>query len=301
VKTNHYHHTQIGWVILGSIVPVPAILVPSMAFVPGTGLVAAILCGIIVVTLLLFAWLTVDVDGSQLLATMGIGLVRKRVPLAEVRYFSVEKTPWRYGWGIRRIPGGILYNVSGTWSVELVLHDGSRVRIGTNEPDALRGAIAKVLGEPTPLAQAEIAWKPRGSRRLSIAIIAIATALVVATTVLMWLEGKPTTITVGHDALSIKSLIYGGDIPWSEVSSVTLKPSLPRITLRTNGYAVGGTLRGYFNIEGMGNGQVYVEANTPPFILVRTRRSFVLLNDAAPDRTASLFADIQAQRVAGSR
>ena len=52
-------------------------------------------------------------------------------------------THWIYGWGIRWIPGGWLWNVSGLDGVELALVSGRRFRIGTDEPEQLAGRFRK--------------------------------------------------------------------------------------------------------------------------------------------------------------
>jgi len=67
----------------------------------------------------------------------GIGLIRKKFNYQDVRDFSIEKNPWYYGWGIRKIPGGWLYNVSGSQSIQLNMKNGKIYRIGTNEPKRL--------------------------------------------------------------------------------------------------------------------------------------------------------------------
>jgi hypothetical protein len=61
------------------------------------------------------------------------------------------RNPWYYGWGIRITPDGLLYNVSGTRAVEITLTDGSKLRLGTDEPEALCQAIRSWLPSSPPL------------------------------------------------------------------------------------------------------------------------------------------------------
>src|SRR5207247_350528 len=134
-------------------------------------------------SMLLFGWLTVDVEGQELRARFGVGLVGKRIPLSEVRAFKQVTNPWYWGWGIRLYPGGWLYNVSGMRAVELVLADGRRYRIGTDEPAALEQAIRAVVGELAPLDPSEPAAQPRRASKLlyafmGIVIVAIAGVVV---------------------------------------------------------------------------------------------------------------------------
>lgn len=42
------------------------------------------------------------------------------------------------GWGIKRGPGGLAYNVSGNRGLQLVLKNGQKILIGTQKPEQLR-------------------------------------------------------------------------------------------------------------------------------------------------------------------
>ena len=80
----HYRHTQIGWVILGVLAAILAFVwsrLPTEAAAAAglpLGLVTAL-------TLLVFSALTVEVDAEAIRLRFGIGLVRKRIPLVEVK------------------------------------------------------------------------------------------------------------------------------------------------------------------------------------------------------------------------
>ena len=52
------------------------------------------------------------------------------------------RNKWWYGWGLRWIPGGSMYNVWGFDAVELELRSGKVFRIGSDEPDALLAALS---------------------------------------------------------------------------------------------------------------------------------------------------------------
>ncbi|MCC6647602.1 MAG: hypothetical protein IT374_18780 [Polyangiaceae bacterium] len=141
--SSRYHHTQPGWVILGSTVP-PALITLAVGTVPEiptwpTGL-------ILLVAAALFASLTVDVADGAIVARFGPGLIRRRVALRDVREARVVTNRWWYGWGLRLIRGGTLYNVSGFHAVELALTDGRVWRVGTDEPEALLAAVRAQAG-----------------------------------------------------------------------------------------------------------------------------------------------------------
>jgi hypothetical protein len=97
---------------------------------------------ILVIALVLFYKLRISIDGETLCASFGIGIIRKKVRLAEVAGCEAIRIRWWYGWGIHFTPYGWLYNVSGFDTVAITLHDGGKFAVGTDDP---RGLIAAIL------------------------------------------------------------------------------------------------------------------------------------------------------------
>jgi len=135
-----YRHTQMaGWPVL---VPAGGLILASTAVGFGQDIVYGVFLAVFLIVLLgLFFSLTVAVDDRRILLTYGVGLIRKRIPLSQIAAVERVRNKWYQGWGIRLIPGGILYNISGLQAVELIMADDTRVRIGTDEPFKLSGAI----------------------------------------------------------------------------------------------------------------------------------------------------------------
>jgi hypothetical protein len=97
---------------------------------------------IIITVTVLFYVLTIEINNGILICTFGIGLIQKRIPLSEIRQAKAVNNPWYGGWGIHWIIGeSWLWNVSGMRGVELTFQGGHRLRIGTDEPEALVRAI----------------------------------------------------------------------------------------------------------------------------------------------------------------
>lgn len=150
-----YKHVQIGWVILiallCSIILVATILLSVSDLVRGEPFVLQInyaVIAILAACLFLFGTLTVTVDDEAVKIRFGIGLIRKTVPLAGIDSCKVVRNKWWYGWGIRFIRGGVLYNVSGLDAVEILLKNGRKCRIGTDEPGKLEEFINGKLNQP---------------------------------------------------------------------------------------------------------------------------------------------------------
>jgi hypothetical protein len=89
----------------------------------------------------LFSSLTVTVSQTMLEFWFGPGIWHKNYHLMEIAGCAIVKNSWWNGWGIRWTPHGMLYNVAGSDAVEVLFNDGHKVRIGTDEPEALAGAI----------------------------------------------------------------------------------------------------------------------------------------------------------------
>lgn len=79
-------------------------------------------------------------------AGFGLGRPRKSIDLENVTEVRLVRSPWYYGWGIRKVPGGWVYNVWGFDSVELELSPGRVFRIGTDEPHELYGVLSVLAG-----------------------------------------------------------------------------------------------------------------------------------------------------------
>jgi hypothetical protein len=95
--------------------------------------------------LALFITLTVKISGNSVKLSFGVGIIQREFPLDQVKSIKEVNYPWWYGWGLRIIPGGRLYNVSGTTAVELKMNDDKVVMIGTDEPDKLYYALNEIL------------------------------------------------------------------------------------------------------------------------------------------------------------
>ncbi len=86
-----YRQTQIGWPTLAGVVP---------TFVVGVFMVvrdlpfAWLVVGIAPIVLLSLGWVTVSVDDTDVVAQFGAGLIRKRVPLADIQSFEAVRNPW---------------------------------------------------------------------------------------------------------------------------------------------------------------------------------------------------------------
>ncbi len=149
-----YRHRQIGTLLI-VVLGLGTVLTGALLLQAGES-TARLPLGLVLVLLIasavLFASLTVEVRRDGIVVSFGPGLIRRIIPIGDIRDVRVVRNRWYYGWGIRRIPGGWLYNVSGLEAVELQLANGRRFRIGTDEPQRLAEAIRQAMQTSPPAA-----------------------------------------------------------------------------------------------------------------------------------------------------
>jgi hypothetical protein len=137
-----YENTQIGYVT-GTAMAVGT-AITYLAFVAEygrLGLWGTLFTGGFAIGTALFASLTVRVDRDTLRFHFGPGFWTKEIPIDDIRSVQAVRNSAWWGFGIRFTPKGWLYNVSGLDAVEIARDDGSTIRVGTDEPDALVQAI----------------------------------------------------------------------------------------------------------------------------------------------------------------
>jgi hypothetical protein len=87
--------------------------------------------------------------------------------------------------------------------------------------------------------------------------------------------------------------MYGETIKGADISSVTISDSMPEITLRTNGSALGKRLKGFFNVTGLGNVKLFLNTETKQFIFIKTGTRTIILNGEDLPSTQALYDKIK--------
>jgi len=136
-----YNHDQFGTLVVLSLGPFAVIMSIILAFA-GLSTAAGVVWLVALILLVLFYRLSVEVTREHLRFRFGIGLIGRTFSIADIAAARAVRNKWYYGWGIRKIPGGWMYNVWGLDAVELELQSGKKFRIGTDEPTELLGILS---------------------------------------------------------------------------------------------------------------------------------------------------------------
>ncbi len=141
-----YHHRQVGTLVLwiGG-VSVLALVLLLLLVEPNPVGLAVLFC--LLACFALFSTLTVDVIDTEVRLRFTFGAIRRGFPLDAIKDARPVRNAWYYGWGVRILPRGWLYNVSGLDAVELEMTDGRVHRIGTDQPAELARAIRAARAE----------------------------------------------------------------------------------------------------------------------------------------------------------
>ena len=140
-----YEHTQIGYLTISAIGAALLYMIYFMV-VRDFNWITLIVTLILGIALLLFATLKATISDDWLEIRLGIGIIRKKIPLRDIQSAQVIKYPWYYGWGWRAsLRGELIYSVSGLGALKIITKTGVKYIIGTDEPEELASAVRKSI------------------------------------------------------------------------------------------------------------------------------------------------------------
>lgn len=134
----HYQHTQ---KIPDKVLLAAGLGSLLLGLTPPGFLARLALVGVLGAVTYNFRSLTVEVDEYEVRLCFGDGPIKKSFAIADLSTVKSTRTKPINGWGIHWTGEGWLYNIYGLDAVELSFNDGSKVLIGTDEPDELLNAL----------------------------------------------------------------------------------------------------------------------------------------------------------------
>ena len=280
--------TQFGTFSVAVMLPI-FIFVLVMIFTAGINDPAqAIIFGFVALTflicLLIFYKLTIYVDNTYVSFRLGAGLVKKKYPITDIKTCRPVSNSLIYGIGIRKIPNGWLYNVSGFGAIELTFRNKkSVVRIGTDNPEKVAESINRLItGE-------KYEYTPEFSNNTNYWLSVLIVLLVVILPAILIVAGnREPKIKATREDLTI-SCMYGLAIKNSDILQCDTVSVLPGIRRRTNGYEFGRNLKGNFTFNNGIKVKLFIKKGIPPYIHIRTNNIILYLNLNDPQKTVNLY------------
>lgn len=96
----------------------------------------------------LFGHLQIKLDRDQLQWQFGfVGWPKWSLKVQDIRHVEVCETTWYEGKGIRFTREGMLYNADGRGAVRIIKNDGTRLRLGSAEPEVLSARIKEAMAQ----------------------------------------------------------------------------------------------------------------------------------------------------------
>jgi hypothetical protein len=249
--------------IMSAFLIVFAILLIKHDFIPDQETYAyALLVLIFSGCLLVFYKLTIFIDDTNISFKLGIGIIGKSYKIAEIASCKPVKNSFIYGWGIHKIPRGWLYNVSGLNAIELTFKDTDKVvRIGTNKSDKIAEIIMGMKETVQNSNERHDISQNSNSRNnyYAVSIILVVVAL------LCLYEYQSIKIDLKEDKFKISG-IYGSSINYNDIDAIDTISKMPRIEMRTNGFALGRVCKGFFRLKEIGSASLFINFNVSPFV-----------------------------------
>jgi len=101
-------------------------------------------------------------------------------------------------------------------------------------------------------------------------------------------------ISITDNEVRISGYSHSVRINVEDVKEIKLLDRMPRIVIRTNGIAVGGTRIGRFNLENTGRAKLFLHSREAPFILIeRNNERPVFLNYQEEGKTEKYYQKLR--------
>lgn len=245
----------------------------------------------ILICLLIFYRLTISIDNTHLSFKLGIGLVTRKYLLTDIKTCKPVRNSLIYGVGIRLLPDGWLYNVSGSYAIELTFKNRkTKIRIGTDKPEEIASEINKLIQADSSGVTSDYTEKSHAA----LILIIISIAMILPATIV--LSGKRAIVTTITDTQFIIKGMYGMEINFTDIIQLDTISDLPAIRKRTNGYSAGNTLKGNFTLADNRKVKLFITKGVSPYIFIRTKNLQLYLNFKESGKTKKLFLDLKQPR-----
>jgi len=233
--------------------------------------------------LLIFYKVTIVVSSTRVSFKLGVGFISKSYKIENLKRCVPIVNKGYHGIGIHAISNGWLYNVSGLKAIELQFKNSrSIVRIGTNKPEEISQLIQSKISGEAPNYTGEIKVK-KWIIPLYLGIFILIFILAVFPIF------RETKVQFNNHDFRIRGS-YGETIPYANIELIDTVSILPKIIMRTNGYALSGNLIGNFRLHNNTNVKLFVKKGGGPYILIKSKSNKpIYLNFKSKQKTVDLY------------
>lgn len=120
-------------------------------------------------------------------------------------------------------------------------------------------------------------------------VMVIVVMIIIAVTTLR--TNQETKVTFSDQYFTIKGM-YGDQYNYADINLIELKDTLPEITNKTNGAALGKTKKGYFDVTGLGNCILFLFENQGPYLYLKIHDKYIIMNFKDADKTKQLYDEL---------
>jgi hypothetical protein len=288
MKTLKY--SQFGTVSVALLIPLLVFILAMLLFSRESDTAFVIVMTLVILSLvfciLIFYKLTIFIDDSRVSFKMGIGLVKKEYALSNIAYCKPVKNAAWYGIGIHITTEGWLYNVSGLYAIELGFRNRKKIRIGTDKPEEISQIITQLITKSDPGLSIDTSHQSYNLFVVAVILLGLFLPLI------MIFSGiRDTKLEYSDSCVKIKGM-YGKTISYLDITNIDTISSLPRIKIKTNGFAFGKSLRGNFRLYDQTRVKLFIKKGSPPYIFIKTNEYDIYLNFLDSASTKESFRKI---------
>lgn len=290
-----HKYIQFGTISLVLMVPV-FIMIIIMLFTIGLkdliqSLVLILLAVTFLICILIFYKMTIQINDTHVIFRMGIGLITREYELSQIKSCRPVRNSPFYGVGIRKIPGGWLFNVTGMEAVEISFKNKKQiVRIGTNKSEEISAIISKL----TDYRNHESFYDEKDFTGYYLTGVLLL-LIILLPAILIIIGNREPAVSTSVESVTIKGM-YGVTIQYTDLVQVDTTDMLPSVRSKKNGYAFGKTMKGNFTLTGGDQVKLFIKKGIPPYLYLKTGEMDVYINYNDPDSTRKLFRRIHTLR-----
>ena len=254
-------------------------------------LVLILLAVTFLICILIFYKMTIQINDTHVIFRMGIGLITREYELSQIKSCRPVRNSPFYGIGIRKIPGGWLFNVTGMEAVEISFKNKKQiVRIGTNKSEEISAIISKL----TDYRNHESFYDEKDFTGYYLTGVLLL-LIILLPAILIIIGNREPAVSTSVESVTIKGM-YGVTIQYTDLVQVDTTDMLPSVRSKKNGYAFGKTMKGNFTLTGGDQVKLFIKKGIPPYLYLKTGEMDVYINYNDPDSTRKLFRRIHTLR-----